>query len=679
MLIAPPPPPTLTRPVFLLDTECYPNYWLLKFRDFKSGITLDFELIGESSRFEQHIVARLAQIFQVVTVISFNGNNYDVPMILAAMQGYTAADLKRQNDMIIVNGLKPWELPLPRWQPADHIDIMEVIPGQGSQKVYAGRIHSKTMRDLPYDPAMHLTFEQMQQVSEYCGNDLQVLGELYTAVQPQLDMRVSLGERYGLDLRSKSDAQVAEAVLRARCEKVLGRRIQKPVIDPNFQFQFKTPHFIKFSTPVLQGALDAIQRSVFKLNWKGEVEMPPALDNLQIPIGGSVYRMGIGGLHSSESGVSHYTDADNVLRDNDVASYYPTLILNSGEYPPALGATFRQEYQAIKDERLASKALAKQLKKQGGADYIKAVTEDGGGKIMLNGTFGKTGSPYSILNAPTMLIQTTISGQLSLLMLIERLELAGIPVVSANTDGIVTKCPRALTNIHDAIIQKWQIDTGLEMETVEYKSIHSRDVNNYFAVKTDGDVKRKGAYANGGLNEKINPSCDIVADAVAALLSNGTPIELTIGACTDIRKFVTIRKVNGGAIKRWGHAPAKDAKIVDMVPTLERNGWVKVGRLYQRGNGQMKPRDAYATCFPPQREEFIGKVVRWYYSTQAPGCIHYATNGNTVSLSNGSMPCMVLPDTLPTDIDYQYYINAAYEILIDIGVTLRTWTTGDAK
>ena len=36
-----------------------------------------------------------------------------------------------------------------------------------------------------------------------------------------------------------------------------------------------------------------------------------------------------------------------------------------------------------------------------------------------------------------MLIQTTVTGQLALLMLIENIELAGFTVVSANTDGIV--------------------------------------------------------------------------------------------------------------------------------------------------------------------------------------------------------------------------------------------------
>ena len=64
-------------------------------------------------------------------------------MICAALHGATCEQLKRLNDTIIVQGAKPWELGLPDWKPADHIDIMEVAPGMGAQKVYAGRIHCK--------------------------------------------------------------------------------------------------------------------------------------------------------------------------------------------------------------------------------------------------------------------------------------------------------------------------------------------------------------------------------------------------------------------------------------------------------------------------------------------------------------------------------------------------------
>ncbi len=669
MMIAPPPPPaTDARPVAFYDTECFPNYWLLKFRP-RGGGAYGFRLRAGQA-FDQATAARIRLLFEAYCVVSFNGNYYDVPMITAALAGYTAEQLKWLNDRIIVDKVKPWELGLPEWRPADHIDVMEVAPGTGSQKQYAGRIHCKTMRDLPYDPGHYVTEAEIVEVDTYCENDLAVLEALFDALQPQIHQREALGKRYGLDLRSKSDAQVAEAVLKRRCEQATGRRIFKPEIDWNLKFRYKVPAFISYSTPQLQRALELVQQSIFQLGASGSVDMPPQLDGLEIVINQSTYKMGIGGLHSQEKKLVAVSNETYQIRMPDVASYYPNLILNSGEWPPALGQAFLQEYAAIKDERLACKALAKRLKKEGfdgTVEYIEATTGDGGGKIMINGTFGKTGSPYSVLFAPAMLIQTTVTGQLSLLMLIEWHELYGIPVISANTDGIVIKCPRDKLHISEALIAEWEKRTGLEMETDDYLAIYARDVNNYFAIKTPDDVKRKGEYGKGGLVEKKNPDVEICADAVADFLAKGVPIEYTIAACRDITKFVTIQKVNGGGVKMWGEGPRKGARVMDMVGTLAANGWTKEGRKWRKGDSVTDAATAYQSCFAQQTPEYLGKVVRWYYGTRSPGPIVYASNGNTVSLSYGARPCMTLPDEFPDDVDYAWYVGKAEAMLKDVG------------
>jgi hypothetical protein len=664
----PAPPQRTRRPVAFYDTECYPNFWLLKFKT-DSGLIYSFPLY-EGQTFNIETRRRIAYVFELFTTVSFNGNYYDVPMIAAALQGYEPAQLKVINDRIIVDGVKPWELDLPEWKPVDHIDIMEVAPGMGSQKQYAGRIHCRKMQDLPYDPGTRLTLEQIVQVDSYCENDLSVLEALHTALIPQIQQREELGKRYGLDLRSKADAQVAEAVLKHRCEQALGQRIYKPDIDWNLRFTYQVPPYIVFSSPPLQRALELVRSATFRLGGNGAVVMPPELEELSITIAHSTYKIGIGGLHSQEKRAVHVSDDRYVLRDNDVASYYPSLMLNSGAWPPSMGPTFLQEFAAIKEERLAAKALQGKLKKAGDTSspqYVEAMVGNEGGKIMINGTFGKTGSPYSVLFAPEMLIQTTITGQLSLLMLIEWHEHYGINVVSANTDGIVIKCPRDQVYVSEHLVDEWQKRTGLEMETVEYRAIYSRDVNNYFAIKADGEVKRKGEYAKAGLIEKKNPDVEICADAVAEYLSKGVPLATTIHGCRDIRKFVTIQKVNGGGVKMWGHGPLKDALVRDMIPVLEASGWYKDGRKWRKGDAMVDARTAYNACFAPQTPEYLGKVVRWYYGTNSPGPIVYASNGNTVSLSYGARPCMTLPDEFPNDIDYDWYIRKADDMLRDVG------------
>lgn len=657
------------KPIAVFDTECYPNYWLLKLLD-QWGNVYSFEIRnGQSIPLSER--QRIYTIFELFTVISFNGINYDVPMIGGALVGFDTSQLKALNDRIIVDKVKHWELGVSDWKPADHIDVMEVAPQSGSQKQYAGRIHCRKMQDLPYDPATILTDFQMMEVSAYCFNDLEVLRDLYNALQPQIEQRIGLSERYGIDLRSKSDAQLAEAVIKLRCEQAVGRRLYKPDIDWNMTFKYNVPNYIGFTMPQLQHALRLITEATFRLGPNGSVVMPPALEELVIPIGGSAYRMGIGGLHSSEKQVFHVSNEHEQLLDIDVEAYYPNLMLNSGAYPPALGETFLTIYGEIKAERVAAKALQAKLKKQGDTsspEYIKAKVDNDGGKIMINGTFGKTGSPYSILFAPQMLIQTTLTGQLSLLMLIEWFEYYGIPVVSANTDGIVIKYPRDKLHIVDHMIKEWENRTSLTMERNEYRGLYSRDVNNYYAVKNDGEVKRKGEYAQA-VNMSKNPDVEICSDAVAEYLAHGTQIHETIRNCRDIRKFVTIQRVNGGGIKMWGPCASKDTLVRDMTPTLIEHGWYKDGRKWRRNHVITDARSAYETCFPPQRAEFLGKVVRWYYGVNCEGAIVYATNGNTVGNSYGSKPCMTLPDEFPDDVDYDWYIRKCNEILIDIGIS----------
>ncbi|XSC42720.1 hypothetical protein ACF1BQ_031270 [Bradyrhizobium sp. RDT10] len=117
-------------------------------------------------------------------------------------------------------------------------------------------------------------------------------------------------------------------------------------------------------------------------------------------------------------------------------------------------------------------------------------------KIVNNGAFGKLDSKWSVLFAPDLMIQVTIGGQLSLLMLIEMVERAGFRVVSANTDGIVILCPTDKEDALAAVIAKWERLTGFETEETEYSALYSRDVNNYIAVKPTALSRRRAHTLN---------------------------------------------------------------------------------------------------------------------------------------------------------------------------------------
>src|SRR5262249_57828327 len=63
-------------------------------------------------------------------------------------------------------------------------------------------------------------------------------------------------------------------------------------------------------------------------------------------------------------------------------------------------------------------------------------------KLVLNSFVGKTGDPHSSLYDPAAFLAVTLSGELMLIDLIERLGQAKVRVLSANTDGVFLRVPR---------------------------------------------------------------------------------------------------------------------------------------------------------------------------------------------------------------------------------------------
>jgi hypothetical protein len=602
------------------DTECYPNFWSVGFRRVSDGKTL----VMEHSHRRQIDRARMAALLQNNTIVGFNWLSYDAGMCAGVLAGYGNAELKRTNDRIIVGGVRYWQLEeqlgltIPhRWK---FIDLIEPQPNAfASLKTLMGRMHCRRLQDLPYAPDTNLTEDEMDNVLSYMGNDLEGTHEQFNWLREPLEMRALLSQEYDTDFMSKSDSQIGEGIIKKRVEQATGSRIVKVETPPGTVFQYNVPPYLNFATLQLQDILQRVRNTDFYVTRDGKVELPKWLSDAQINIGSSTYAMGIGGLHSTEKNRAVHADEEYSLRDYDVSSFYPAIILGSGLYPKAIGPTFLEVYRKIRDDRIIAKRTGNKI-------------VDQGMKIALNGVYGKLGSKYSVLYAPHLLITVTLTGQLSLLMLIERAEQAGVPVVSANTDGVVFRCPLHLEETLSEITKQWEADTGFELESTEYQSLYNQSVNTYIAVKPDGSAKMKGAIANPwragdkrGMLMK-NPQATIVSDAVVDFITKGTPIEDTIRGCRDIRGFVTVVNVKGGGT--W-------------------------------------------------RGLYLGKVVRYVWGKGGEEILYKTPDPRTgnfkkVPKSDGCIPMMDLPDEFPGHlIDYDRYIEEAREMLMDIGFDRR--------
>ena len=593
----------------VFDVECYPNYWLCGFKDIDSGKAFYFEVRPDGWFFNgknlDYVIWRdlLGFVLYRFLLIGFNSKVYDLPIVALALDGVETSNLKEFSNELIAAETSKFD---PRLAKCNHIDIIDVAPISASLKIYAGRLHCNRMQDLPFEHNSTLSFNDASVVRDYNINDLDNTSLLYNNLKPQIELRIALSEQYNVDLRSKSDAQIAEAVILAELAK-LGVVARKPTIEPGRTFRVRPIPGLAFQTPALQRVLDEVMATDFVIGENGSVDTPQNLLDLDIRLGICKYQIGNGGLHSNEKSVSWFADLDLDIIDDDVASYYPNIMLNQNLYPAHLGPSFIDVYRTVTVRRLDAKQVGRK-------------TEAESLKIVVNGGIGKLSNQYSKLYAPDINTQITISGQLYLLMLIEAIELVGISVVSANTDGVVKMVNKDQYTKLREVIGWWEKVTGFVTEETRYKSIHSRDVNNYVAIKEDDKTKVKGVYSEFGsaLNSVLskNPESLIVSDSVQEFLAKGIPIEETIRSCTDIRRFVNVRTVKGGA---------------------QKNG------------------------------VYLGKAIRWYYSSSEQGEINYVLSGNRVPKSEAARPLMELPTELPADLNHQHYIDEAIEVLYDIG------------
>lgn len=655
--------------VFIFDVETYVNFFYVAFKCLLNGKFVAFEQSPDKT-FNS---SQLLNMLWKYCIVGFNSTDYDIPMLVLAAKGASNEKLKEASNFIIQSGLncgtkkvtpfdfeREYKVKIGKY---NHIDLFNVCPVNGgltanpaSLKLYAARLHCERMQDLPFPEDHILTQSEAEIVRPYCCNDLANTELLFNELAQEIKLRQEMGLEYDVDLRSKSDAQVAEAVINKELEKVLGRYPQKPTLKDYGALKFNVPDFITFQTPQLNAVLEKIKNAEFHLDALGSPVWPHGLGELEkvkggdpkwvlkTKIGKSTYKLGMGGLHSNEKKIAHYATDDIILSDNDVESFYPRIILNQRLFPAHLGEAFLTVFEYIVNKRIDAKAKAKALK---ATDRIAAagykVIADSL-KITINGSFGKLGNKYSTLYAPQLMLQVTITGQLVLLMLIEALEQIGIEVISGNTDGIICKYHKSRHDEVRAMIAGWEKHTNFKTEETRYAMVCSRDVNSYVAVKYKQDpetkewtkeidtdpkarfldeqlgAKTKGAYCERGsaLNSILskNPEALVCGDAVLKYLINGTSIEKTIKECTDFKRFVCVKNVKGGG---------------------EKNG------------------------------KYLGKVVRWYYPKNEGGYIAYVGSGNKVAKTDEARPVMDLPSEFPEDVNYDWYIKETIEMLHNCG------------
>ena len=384
-----------------------------------------------------------------------------------------------------------------------------------------------------------MTEQERALTREYCKNDVMATYEFYKITtgdtnhplykgNNQIELRLDIQEEFGIPCLNFSDSKIGDEMIKKYYMQEKGIEYnelpRKGLFRKTIDVKNCIASYVDFETDQLFMFLKKIKKMKMGM-----------LDDFQedIVFYGNTYTFAKGGLHSVNKPKIFEADDTYEIIDWDVSSYYPAIIINNGRFPAHLGKEFLRGYKTMFEKRLELKPLAKTDKK------IKGIV--GALKLAVNSVYGKSSDVQSWIYDRQLTMFTTITGELSLMMLIEAYELAGINIISANTDGVTIKVHKDLIDkMHE--INKWWCDvTKYELERTDYSKIIFSTVNDYLAIMTNGEVKKKGDFLTDFELHK-NKSARVVNIALERYFVNDIPIDTTINNHDNLYDFCLRQK-----------------------------------------------------------------------------------------------------------------------------------------
>lgn len=466
----------------------------------------------------------------------------------------------------------------------------------------------ESVEEMPiHHSRRNLTQDEIELISGYMINDIKATKIVFLLAlgitdhphyhgNNQLALRFDIREEFKINCLSYSDIEIGEELMKVSYAKAIKKHVRdlprKGTFRKAVRLKECIPEYVTFKTPYLQKFLDNLKKQ--KINQLDKFER-------EVKIGGRGYTLAKGGLHADQKDEIWEAIGDYLIEDDDVASYYPKILLNNGYYPAHLGIELLKTYKTIYERRIALKPLSKTDKK------IKGVVE--ALKLSLNSVFGKMGAPDSWLFDMKAMFSITITGELTLLMLIERFEMNGINVISANSDGVTTLFHKDKKELKDQIVREWQKETNFEIETVKFKKFFYRDVNNYLAIKEDGEIKEKGIFV---VNPEIykNKSMRVRTLALKEYFVNGISPIKSISSHKNIYDFCVRAKATGDNYLELAYPDGRREHSGKLVRYYITNDKKEAPELFKRGIGTTgKPLNVNQ-----QAPNDIGRVAIEYFN-----------------------------------------------------------------
>ena len=509
---------------------------------------------------------------------------YNIPTICSSIFNLSKTITTSSEDNI--DAWKHWKYQI--W-----FDTFDILTMLYSNKLRVGlkeiqvTMQYPNVQEFVCDWTKPLPLEDFDSMIDYNINDIESTSELLNRCKDAVDLRIAIEDEYGVRVLSKDGVNIGMKILTQKYLEKTGLtwRDIEGLRSPMDYIPLKDVilPFIKYDSPILNRVLEDMKDQIVSPGRKG-------YEN-NFVFAGLRYTVGVGGIHSKNDPEIIIPKEDEMLIDIDVASLYPSMLIEYGFYPKHLGPEFLEVYSQIKNERIEAKH---------NGDKVKNETL----KLALNGLSGNLQNEHNFCYSPEAVMKIRINGQLLLLMLAEKLTQIGCRIVQANTDGLFVLLKKDAYSKVNSICREWEQLTKLTLEEDRFKAMYQYAINDYFAITEDNKVKEKGMFITTiKLGKGLTPK--IIPKAVISFFKDGIPVEDTIKNCTDIRDFLMSEKTgkqwhveymneeqqrtnrfyastNGGYLWKWKDTGHKEGEIITYTePYVGERKYKASARQYQ--------------------------------------------------------------------------------------------------
>ena len=610
--------------VFVFDIEVFQNIFHCSVKDTETNTIYKFE-ISERKNQLRELVKFFKQVNKYITwgeyytttrqiesniiFCGYNNLHYDNPIInyiieyedtLMNHNVFTICssifNLSKTITTSKEDNIDAWK----HWKYQIWFDTFDILTMLYSNKLRVGlkeiqvTMQYPNVQEFVCDWTKPLPLEDFDSMIDYNINDIESTSELLNRCKDAVDLRIAIEDEYGVRVLSKDGVNIGMKILTQKyLEKTgLAWRDIEGLRSPMDYIPLKDAilSFIKYDSPILNRVLEDMKDQIVSPGRKG-------YEN-NFVFAGLRYTVGVGGIHSKNDPEIIIPKEDEMLIDIDVASLYPSMLIEYGFYPKHLRPEFLEVYSQIKNERIEAKH---------NGDKVKNETL----KLALNGLSGNLQNEHNFCYSPEAVMKIRINGQLLLLMLAEKLTQVGCRIIQANTDGLFVLLKKDNYQQVNTICRNWEQLTKLTLEEERFEAMYQYAINDYIAVregyketKNPNLIKTKGMFITEVLLGK-GLSAKIIPEAIIKYFVDGIPVEQTIKECKDIKKFLMSEKTgkqwhveymnkeqqrtnrfyastNGGYLWKWKDTGHKEGEIITYIePYVGEHKYKASARQYQ--------------------------------------------------------------------------------------------------